>query len=186
MPISIFFSFFQRAYNEKEDVHRFDPTTVNGPTLPSARTHWASISSTGPKSHYQRISRFHGICVKAVGYVWRQSSTFGVRNWSVFVASVRTNNDLEGWHNRINSRMNSTGPVPLYLLQELYKEATAIPMQARLLTEGKLEMLHRNRATRHSNCGSSTTTGTLVQQSSSGSVPSFMDLLTCWHGVMIW
>ena len=30
-------------------------------------------------------------------YVWRQwfqSSTFGVRNWSVFMASVRTNNDL--------------------------------------------------------------------------------------------
>ena len=87
-----------------------------------------------------------------MGYVWRQwfqSSTFGVRNWSVFMASVRTNNDLEGWHNRINSRMNSRGPVPFYLLlQELYKEATAIPMQARLLTEGKLERLHRKQATR--------------------------------------
>ena len=30
--------------------------------------------------------------------------------------TVRTNNDLEGWHNRLKSRMNSHGPVSLYLL----------------------------------------------------------------------
>ena len=90
--------------------------------------------------------------VAFMGYVWRQwfqSSTFGVRNVSLFMASVRTNNDLEGWHNKINSRMNSRGPVPFYLLlQELYKEATAIPMQVRLLTVGKLERLNRKQATR--------------------------------------
>ena len=43
-------------------------------------------------------------------YVWRQwfrHPSFRVRNWSVYMLSVRTNNDLEGWHNRLNSRMNS-------------------------------------------------------------------------------
>ena len=53
---------------------------------------------------------------------------------------------------------NTTGSTPggipedqchfYLLLQEPYKEATATPMQARLLTEGKLERLHRKQATR--------------------------------------
>ena len=45
----------------------------------------------------------------------------------------------------------------------------------------------------YSNCGSITTTVTLVRQSSSGSVPSYMDMLTCnagssirWLHVDIW
>ncbi|XP_078320431.1 uncharacterized protein LOC144621357 [Crassostrea virginica] len=84
-------------------------------------------------------------------YVWRQwfrHPSFRVRNWSVYMLSVRTNNDLEGWHNRLNSRMNSRGPVPFYLLLlEMYKEATNIPLQARLLTEGKMQRIHRKRAT---------------------------------------
>jgi hypothetical protein len=61
--------------------------------------------------------------------------------------SVRTNNDVEGWHNRISSRMNSCGPLPFYLvLVELFKEATSIPLQARLFTKGKMQRLHKKRA----------------------------------------
>ena len=145
-----------------------------------------------PPEHIESV--FHQLDQRArtdrvaafMGYVWRQwfqSSTFGVRNWNVSMTSVRTNNNLEGWHNRINSRMNSRGPVQFYLLlQELYKEATAIPMQAMLVTEGKLERLHIKKTTRLNGklfCGSSTITVTLVRQSSSGSVPSCMDQVTC-------
>ena len=62
--------------------------------------------------------------------------------------TVRTNNDLEGWHNRLNSRMNSRGPVSFYLLLlEIYNEATSIPLQARLLSEGKMQRIHRKRTT---------------------------------------
>ncbi|XP_078326514.1 uncharacterized protein LOC144622949 isoform X1 [Crassostrea virginica] len=134
----------QRAYNEKGDVHRFLRQVMALPFLPPEHIE-PVFHQLDQRARTNELAAF-------MGYVWRQwfqSSTFGVRNWSVFMASVRTNNDLEGWHNRINSRMNSRGPVPFYLLlQELYKEATAIPMQARLLTEGKLERLHRKQATR--------------------------------------
>ena len=111
-----------------------------------------------PAEHIESV--FHQLDQRArtdrvaafMGYVWRQwfqSSTFGVRNWNVSMTSVRTNNNLEGWHNRINSRMNSRGPVQFYLLlQELYKEATAIPMQSIIVTEGKLERLHIKKTTR--------------------------------------
>lgn len=82
-------------------------------------------------------------------YVWRQwirNTTFPVKNWSVFMLSVRTNNDLEGWHNRINSRVNRSGKVPFYLLLlELYGEAKNIPLIARLLSEGKMERINKKR-----------------------------------------
>ena len=56
---------------------------------------------------------------------------------------MSTNNDLEGWYNRLNSR----GPVSFYLLLlEIYKEATSIPLQARLLSEGKMRRIHSKRA----------------------------------------
>ncbi|XP_078330619.1 uncharacterized protein LOC144624615 [Crassostrea virginica] len=134
----------QRAYNEKGDVHRFLRQVMALLFLPPEHIE-PVFHQLDQRARINELATF-------MGYVWRQwfqSSTFGVRNWCVFMASVRTNNDLEGWHNRINSRINSRGPVPFYLLlQELYKEATAIPMQARLLTEGTLERLHRKQATR--------------------------------------
>ena len=70
--------------------------------------------------------------------VWRKlirNPVFPVSNWSVFMFSVRTSIDLEGWHNRLNARFCRTGRVsPYMLLIELYKEATSIPLVARLLS----------------------------------------------------
>ena len=82
-------------------------------------------------------------------YIWRQwirNPVFPVPNRSVFMLSVRTNNDLEGWHNRLNARVCRTGRVSFYLLLiELYQEATAIPLVARLLSEGKIERINRKK-----------------------------------------
>ena len=70
--------------------------------------------------------------------VWRKlirNPVFPVSNWSVFMFSVRTSIDLEGWHNRLNARFCRAGRVSLYmLLIELYKEATGVPLVARLLS----------------------------------------------------
>lgn len=110
-------------------------------------------------SCHQNMSRktFHHLDRKAnndqldslMDYVWRQwirNPTFPIKNWSVFMLSVRTNNDLEGWHNRINSRVNRTGKIPFYLLLvELYSEAKNIPLIARLLSEGKMERINRKK-----------------------------------------
>ncbi|XP_078334484.1 uncharacterized protein LOC111132122 [Crassostrea virginica] len=133
----------QRAYNERGDVHHFLRLVMALPFLPPEH-----IEGT---YHYldQRVQTDE--LNEFMDYVWRQwfrHPSFRVRNWSVYMLSVRTNNDLEGWHNRLNSRMNSRGPVPFYLLLlEMYKEATNIPLQARLLTEGKMQRIHRKRAT---------------------------------------
>ncbi|XP_069103445.1 uncharacterized protein [Argopecten irradians] len=79
---------------------------------------------------------------------WIRSRVFTVSEWSVFGKAIRTNNDVEGWHNRLNSRCTTRGQVPFYLLiQELFKEASAIPLQVRLVSEGKLKRYQRRRTT---------------------------------------
>ena len=76
---------------------------------------------------------------------WINSSVWPPTNWSVYGQIVRTDNDLEGWHTRINT---STRPqTGLYLLVEkLHLEATAIPLTIRLLSGKKIRCHQRSDA----------------------------------------
>ena len=67
---------------------------------------------------------------------WIRNNVYPIRNWYIFMCSIRTNSDVEGWHNNLNSRVSSRGPVPFYLLvMELFKEASDLPMTLRLIPE---------------------------------------------------
>ena len=69
---------------------------------------------------------------------WIRNSVFPIQFWSAYKTSVRTNNDVEGWHDRINNITSARGKVPFYcLIAELYQETTAIPLQLNLVSEGK-------------------------------------------------
>ena len=51
--------------------------------------------------------------------------------------ATRTNNDVEGWHNRINCKSSSN--INLYkLIQLLYNEAQVVTLQTFLVTQDKL------------------------------------------------
>lgn len=66
------------------------------------------------------------------------SVNWSPRNWTVYKQSIRTNNDVEGWHNRLN-RKARRGQLPFYLLvQLLHEESRMVRIQASLLAEGKL------------------------------------------------
>ena len=57
--------------------------------------------------------------------------------------AVRTNNDVEGWHRRLNKRAVG-GQVPLYVLVPLlHSEAKLVSIQMKLVSEGKLSRYHR-------------------------------------------
>ena len=63
---------------------------------------------------------------------------------SVFMQSVRTNNDLEGWHRGLNSRASGKSGLPFYLLVKfLYREARLTSLQMRLVSERKLKRIQR-------------------------------------------
>lgn len=76
---------------------------------------------------------------------WMRSELWPVEAWSVHGRSIRTNNDVEGWHARFNRRARK-GNLPFYLLVELlFREARYIPIQCKLVREGKLRR-HKKRS----------------------------------------
>jgi hypothetical protein len=68
---------------------------------------------------------------------WLESNVWSVDDLSVFGLTIRTNNDVEGWHRRLNERA-SRGHLQLYLMiQLLYDEASYVDIQVALISEGK-------------------------------------------------
>ena len=70
---------------------------------------------------------------------WRPSC------WSVYLRSVRTNNDVEGWHHGLNRRCHGKTQLPFYvLIQLLHEEAKLVSLQIRLVSERKLKRMQRS------------------------------------------
>ena len=71
-------------------------------------------------------------------------SMWSSKDWSVFGLSVRTNNDVEGYHRLLNS-LNRYDNINLYLLLEtIDKEFQFVKKQCQLLSEEKLTRYQRN------------------------------------------
>ena len=75
---------------------------------------------------------------------WITSKIFPPTTWSVYLEAVRTNNDLEGWHNGLNRRAKGKSQLPLYvLIQLLQKEASFFALQVRLVSDRRLRRHQR-------------------------------------------
>ena len=75
---------------------------------------------------------------------WLTSNVWNVSAWSVYGQTVRTNNDCEGWHHRINRAKK--GNLQFYLLiLLLYKEVSVLPTQIKMVSEGKLRRFQRKK-----------------------------------------
>ena len=72
--------------------------------------------------------------------------TWGPSDWTAFKKAIRTNNDVEGWHNGLNRRAFGRVQLPMYLLIKfLHKEATLTALQIRLVSEKKLKRIQRRK-----------------------------------------
>ena len=59
---------------------------------------------------------------------------------------IRTNNDIEGWHNVLNRRASDRSSLPFYLLiQLLNREARQVEVQMRLVADHKLTRIQRRK-----------------------------------------
>ncbi|XP_033741960.1 uncharacterized protein LOC117328536 [Pecten maximus] len=74
---------------------------------------------------------------------WLKHSIWSPENWSVFGQVVRTNNDLEGWHRRLNLKANDSKPPMYVLIRILQKEASLLPLHIQMVSEAKLMRRHR-------------------------------------------
>ena len=78
---------------------------------------------------------------------WFESGIWTVASWSVYNRVVRTNNDCEGWHRRLNTRMSEN--VNLYLLiQGLEEESLLVDAQVELVKDMRLSRLQKPSYTR--------------------------------------
>ena len=69
---------------------------------------------------------------------WLNSTVWSMRSWSVFGCHTRTNNDVEGWHHRLNKKARK-GQLPFYvLIPLLHEEAKQVSIQVHLISESKL------------------------------------------------
>jgi hypothetical protein len=58
--------------------------------------------------------------------------------------AIRTNNDIEGWHNGLHRRASGKWNMPFYLLIDLlHQEARLTELRIRLVSEKKLKRIQR-------------------------------------------
>ncbi|XP_019637278.1 PREDICTED: uncharacterized protein LOC109479730 [Branchiostoma belcheri] len=129
----------QVPYKEDERVHRWLRRLLALPYLPVAAIPQAL-------TELQSKVRESRVLTELAGYVertWLHSSAWPPRCWSVYGRSIRTNNDVEGWHNRLNQKARKPS-LPLYLLIDLlHRESCLVKIHVRLVTEGKLRRHQR-------------------------------------------
>lgn len=95
-------------------------------------------------SHHQG---FHQL-LEYMESTWISSCIFPPSSWSIFGLVIRTNNDVEGWHNGLNKLCAKAGNenynVNVYeLIQVLHHECRQVATQYQLVTEGKLQRYQR-------------------------------------------
>ena len=63
-----------------------------------------------------------------------------------YYRNTRTNNDIEGWHNRMNQRASSRHQLQFNLLVKLlHSEAILVELQVELVSQAKLTRIQRKR-----------------------------------------
>jgi len=84
--------------------------------------------------------------VQYIRATWIDSITWTPSPWTVFMQSVRTNNDVEGWHHGLHCRTSSRCQLPLYLLIDmLHHEARLTSLNIRLASQKKLKRVERRK-----------------------------------------
>lgn len=142
MYIVCIYIYLQRAYSERDDVYRILRKTFSLPLLPAddirpAFEHLKTKSDTPQTDDYFTY----------INNTWMTNEMWPVESWSQYGRSVRTNNDCEGWHNKLNRRARK-GNLPFYVLVTLlYNEAKEVTIQTKLVKEKKMRR-HQTKQTK--------------------------------------
>ena len=83
--------------------------------------------------------------VEYVQATWLESTVWSPDRWSIFNQSVRTNNDVEGWHRRLNHNAGLAKLSMYLLINLLHQESNLVSLQVRLLSEKKLKRHQRRK-----------------------------------------
>ncbi|CAC5397976.1 unnamed protein product [Mytilus coruscus] len=127
------------AYKKKDTVYTYLRQVMALPFLPPEHIP-DTFRQLDEKADHPGVQKVMDYIYKT----WIRNSVFDIDYWCVFMSSICTNNNVEGWHNSVNTRVCTRGPVPFYsLVTELFKEASDIPLQLKLVSEGNLQRYQR-------------------------------------------
>ena len=129
----------QTAYTTDHATSSYIRQLIPLPFLPHD-TIEATFESLRPEATTQPLKEF----VRYIGETRINSRVWPPKCWSVFMLSVRTNNDIEGWHHPLSRRAAGRCGLPFYLLVSLlHNEARLVSLQIRLVSERKLKRIQR-------------------------------------------
>lgn len=135
----------QSSYTNDVGTHKFLRQLLSLPYMPLEHIEELFVR------FYRKAGGSHQL-ISLLNYVkdtWINSTIWPPHTWCVFGRSIRTNNDVEGWHNRINLKARK-GKLNFYLLVKLlHDEAKMVNLQVRLLSEGKVLRKQQNKYTKH-------------------------------------
>lgn len=69
---------------------------------------------------------------------WINNTKTPPSTWSTFKRFIRTNNDVEGWHRKLNSALDEDHPNMYKLIERIVLETADLPLQIRLVAQEKL------------------------------------------------
>lgn len=127
------------AYTKDDSVHRYIRKLMALPFLPFHEIRPMFVR-LGVQAQTQPLRDL----VDYIKRQWIENSIFTPKDWSVYQQPIRTNNDIEGWHNALNRRAGGQSGLPLYSLIELLdREARLTAVTIRLVSENKLKRMQR-------------------------------------------
>lgn len=130
----------QSSYTQVAGVHQLCRQFLGLPFIPAAhiRPVFEKLQERATTPKLQELADY-------IETTWIESAMWTPERWSVFGQSVRTNNDVEGWHHRLNAKARK-GNLPFYsLLQLLFEETKIININLHLINEGRLRRHQRTR-----------------------------------------
>ncbi|XP_052062392.1 uncharacterized protein LOC127702292 [Mytilus californianus] len=130
----------QTAYYQKDSVYKFVRKLMALPFLPAEHipTTFEDIAIKAKSARTKELATY-------VKNTWLSSTVWLVPSWSIFMRPVRTNNDVEGWHRRINDKAVESNKPFYELLELLHTETTKVPLQVKLIGDGKLKRCQRKK-----------------------------------------
>ena len=134
------FMSLQVAYRNRDSIYKWTRKVLALPFLPAEHIPGAFTKLKEAASTPQNTA-----LMDYVDSTWMKSTVWPPSSWSIFMCSTRTNNDVEGWHRRLNGKAGR-GQLQLYLLVPLlHEEAQLVPLQMKLVSEKKLTRFHRKK-----------------------------------------
>jgi len=130
----------QTAYQTDRKTHRFCRSLFALAFLPSSDipTAFARLEAKARTPEAPELCAY-------IRATWIDNGLWPPAAWSAYRHAIRTNNDVEGWHHRLNSKARKNSLSFYVMLKLLHREAEAVSWQLKILSDGKVLRRRRNK-----------------------------------------